>query len=759
MRSFLPDPDPFPNYRAVLGEGDDRPDLVVIKRNPTWFDVEGGKPLLGRDGLPIRRALVERGIKFYATNAFPFATPDGKVTAKEAKLAAPILLEELRRVGAKKYLVLGADAARWTPIFRFPFKKHSELLGRNIQIDDNLFRVVHAPMAIANTPALFKEFLQALDELMKPETRQAPEPPEREHYQVVTNRLQARRILDRMGDVVAVDTETTGTDPYTCRLLTIQLSWEEGVGYSFPWDLLSPSEWAAYLGPRKLIFQNGQFDVKVLANHGVFLRIHEDTLLMHSLVDETPGTHSLEQMAHRYLGVDKWTELVNYEAMEANDLRSLGRYGARDTDLTLRLANYFRPRVVERPIHRLLHRAQNSIIRSELRGIRVDRDKAFQFQAEIEGHMHDLKVRLADEYGLANPNSPKQVLDALLRAGVPLRKKQGKYSTDEETISPFAEQFPLVRDVLEYRHLQKASGTYIKNILASSERDGRYHGEFKLAATETGRLAESLLLLLPRADDLQDPDLGKQYQVRLRELFIPDEGHLMVGADYSGLEVAMAAYITGDRQLIHDVQVQLDTHSAVAIQAFGLPVELEPYDTLKKRVTERYDYQRTLAKRGTFAWLYGGDEFTIARNLGIPVETAQLIMTALRTRYEGVASWQERVIEDAKVHGAVLTPWGRARRFLFGGGMDAKAEAEQMREAINFPMQAMATDMNLAAFTAMEEAGLLTLFPFHDACYLQAPEDKAETVARQVKSIMESILPGPVPFRADVKVGRNWAEL
>src|SRR5690606_27852418 len=133
---------------------------------------------------------------------------------------------------------------------------------------------------------------------------------------VWTNAHQARKVIEAMPEVVACDTETTGLDPYTCDLLTIQLSPGPGIGHSFPWDLFTPEEWAYHLGKRKLIFQNGQYDVKVLANHGVFVRIHEDTMLMHSLVDETKGTHDMEQMAQRYLGIDKWSELVNYESME-----------------------------------------------------------------------------------------------------------------------------------------------------------------------------------------------------------------------------------------------------------------------------------------------------------------------------------------------------------------------------------------------------------------------------------------------------------
>lgn len=760
LRSYLPDPDLFTDMRAVLGEGDDNPDVVIVKRNPSWVDAEGKRPLLGKDGIPVRRALLSEGVKFYATNAFPFVGNSGNVTTKQAKLATPVFQEELNRIPARKYLILGADAARWTPIFKFPFKKHSELLGRNLYVGDDVFRVVHAPMALANSPALYGEFLQAVGELLNPEHSTVAPPPELERYQLVTNAIQARRVLSQASDVVAVDTETTGLDPYTCKLLTIQISWQEGIGYAFPWDVLTPSEWADFLGPRKLVFQNGQFDCKVLASNGVFVRIHEDAMLMHSLVNETPGTHSMEQMAHAYLGVDKWSELVNYDAMEENAATILGRYGARDADLTLRLANVFRPKLEGRVIYPLLHRVANSILRSEIRGIRIDRDKAQLFSEEIEAALHDRKQLIGDLYDIQNPNSSQQVLTALLERGVPLRKFKGKYTTRSQVIEPFADDYPIIRDVLEYRHLVKAGSTYVRNILAESERDGRYHPEFKLANTETGRLAERLITLIPRPDELANPDLGKQYQVRLRELFIPDEGMVMIGADYSGLEISMAAYLSGDAQLIQDVIDRVDTHSVVAIQAFGLDIPLEPYNTLKARVSEHHAYERNMAKRATFTWLYGGGVDAAMSGAGIADRgVAESILDALTKRYEGVARWQELTKESAKRDGSVSTPWGRTRRFLFHDGLDRRVIEEQLRESINASNQGMATDMNQAAFNALEEMGYQTLFPFHDACYLQAPVDAVDRVTAVVRDTMENVVPTFVPFRVDIHTGSSWAEL
>lgn len=479
-------------------------------------------------------------------------------------------------------------------------------------------------------------------------------------------------------------------------------------------------------------------------------------MLMHSLVDETPGTHSMEQMAHRYLGVEKWTELVDYERMDEAHVDDLAKYGARDADLTLRLATVFRPVVQGRYINEVLHGLQNALILAELRGVRVNRELADQFDREIESALHDHQQRMEDSYGLRNPNSPKQVLDLLLELGVPLGKTKGKYSTAEDAISQYSDMFPVVHDILEYRHLTKARGTYISNILAGSERDGRYHPDFSVARTETGRLAEKLITLIPRADATDNPDLGKRYQARMRELFIPDEGMVLVGADYSGLELGMAAYLSRDPAMVDDIAQGRDTHSILAIQAFNLPVELEPMATLKARTVEHYAHQRTLAKSLTFGFLFGSSGQSMTKYMSL--EDAEQLIEALGRRWPGLIEWQAQVRSQAR-RGHVETPWGRRRHFYYDSALGGRVHAQQDRECINFPIQAQATDMNSLAFTRLTELGYQMLFPLHDAVYLQVQEDKVDQAVKDVRDVMENVLPGVVPFRCDIHVGTTWAEL
>ena len=761
LRSFLPDGDQFKEFRAIPGDGDLNPDIVVVQYQPSGWDMGTGKPLSGNHGLPLRRYFAQNQIRIFATTVFPFFRGAAKAKAADVRQAAPVVMEELSRVNCDKYLLLGADAARYLPLFDYPFKKFSEIVNRTFTVGHKTFRVAHAPAAISSNPQIYSQFIDSVQHLLAPPARPLMGTVFDEDYRVISNKLQARRMLEEWkGAPCACDLETSGLRPEQDRILAVSLSWKEGTGVAFPWELFTPEEWAGILGGKRLIFQNGTFDVKFLAANGVFVQIHEDALLMHSLVDETPGSHSMEQLAHRYLGIDKWGDTVDYDDMASVDFKTLGRYAARDTDITLRLANHFRPQVEGRHIHRVLHRAQNAITRSEVRGIRIDREKAQQFSEEIEKALHDRREYLADVYGLQNANSPQQVAKLLYEEmGIPVQKSKGRVTTSSPALEPFQTEHAAIRDILEYRHLTKAGSTYVANILAVSEHDGRYHPEFRLAATETGRVAEKLITLIPRPDRLTNPDLGKQYQVRLRELFLPDEDHVMVGADYRGLEVGMSAFLTGDRQLIEDYNTKLDTHSVVAISAFELAIPEEPRETLKSRVSAEFAYQREIAKRGTFTWLYAGGPGTISRQLGIPLALAHKIIDALKDRYPGVAAWQEAVQETVKREGSVSTPWGRTRRFLLHPGLDQKVIEEQLRESINFPNQGMASDVNLAAFAELESRGIATLFPFHDAVYVQALEADVQRVARTVKQVMESILPGPVKFEAEVKSGPNWAEL
>lgn len=754
---LLPEDHPYKGRPYVLSSGDDEPDILIIKPTPSYADMKTRMPWSGEDGRLIRMAVLNNKKKAYYATLSPFM-PEAKVKAKEIAQYSDYLSDLIRKSGATTIALFGSESVNNCKEFGIPYKRFTDIANRVFEHNGYRFIVFPHPAIYARTPTMYTELTRRLRDFLNPLTSAQGSKTSKEDYRLHRTLEDALPVLEAMGQRVAFDIETTGLDYFNDRILTVQMSDKIGEGHSFLWEIMTPEQWEGYLQQKDLVMQNGSFDKKFLKANGVSINISEDTMLMHSLVDETPGTHSMEHMAQRYLQVDKWADTVDYDNMESVDLEVLGQYGARDTDLTLRLANIFAPKVRGRYINKVLHDAQNAIAESEFKGIRVDRDKAFQFQSEITKALHDRQEYMADVYGLKNASSPKQILEVFKELDIPLQKVRGRISTDEEALLTLGD-VPIARDILEYRHLTKASGTYLRAILEKSEEDGRYHPEFRLANTETGRLTESLIMLIPRPDNVAEADLGKQYQYRLRELFIPDPYHVMVGADYAGLEISMGAHISGDLQLIRDVINNVDIHSVVAIQAFNLDESETPYSTLKKRVSAKFGYERTLAKAGVFAWLYDGDENTLARNLNIPLELATKIMNSLRTRYAGVTAWKEATRLLAREHGKVTTPWGRTRHFNFSSTFSPQVIAAQYRESTNMPIQGMATDMNLKAYSTMYQKGIDVLFPFHDAVYAQALEGTEDIVAQQIQEIMESSLPGPVPFRADVKVGEHWGAL
>ena len=233
----------------------------------------------------------------------------------------------------------------------------------------------------------------------------------------------------------------------------------------------------------------------------------------------------------------------------------------------------------------------------------------------------------------------------------------------------------------------------------------------------------------------------------------------MFGADYSQLEVRILALLSQDPQLIEDINRGVHLHSAVAVRAFDLPVLLEPAETLKKRVAVKYQHQVDLTKTAVFASLYGGTAGAIAIQTGLSLEESQKIIDSLYERYPQVAAWQESMRQYSTREGCVSTPWGSKRHSAINKGMTTRADAEQLRQAINTPIQAWGSEINLAAFADCHEQGLEVLFPFHDAIYGYCPEHKANETLLKVAHIMEAQVDGAVVLAADGKWGFNWGDL
>jgi DNA polymerase I-like protein with 3'-5' exonuclease and polymerase domains/uracil-DNA glycosylase len=776
----------FVDYAAWEGskylppDGKANPDVLFVKPSLSPWEISKGRQFAGDEGIALRTCALHSGTSKagYMTLIPFFPNRDYKPKIKDIPTVTRLIDETFRRFNPTKVVLLGADACKLLPRFNVPYEKYMDIAYEVFVLDGISYMAGPALGSIANNPSVFTEFKAKLAEFLNPPKVVKLRPPVREIYRNLQEPSQIKAYLKLIPTLseVAIDLETTGLEPHLDEILTLSVSPNLGVAATFPFHALKPGDWQQLLGRLKLVGHNIKFDLKFLAHNGVNLKAHSDTMLLHSLVDSTPGSHNMQAMASKMLGKEKLVDTVDYaefrnglvgmyyhpkslgKAPDATQtFEEVGRYAARDCDITLGLYRELKS-VEHLKSAQVLIRASNALTAAEVRGIHIDMEKAHAMSDELSNIISDTLDELDDTYGV-NPNSPKQVSELLYKKlKLPPQKNGGKLTTASPFIEKFAENVPVVRKILDCRTLGKINSTYLKNIIEKSP-GGVYHANFKLASTETGRITESLMTLIPRTTLGDSPTIVDKYKSSLRSLFVAPPGKVMFGADYSQLEVRILALLSQDPQLIEDINRGVHLHSAVAVRAFDLPVLLEPAETLKKRVAVKYQHQVDLTKTAVFASLYGGTAGAIAIQTGLSLEESQKIIDSLYERYPQVAAWQESMRQYSTREGCVSTPWGSKRHSAINKGMTTRADAEQLRQAINTPIQAWGSEINLAAFADCHEQGLEVLFPFHDAIYGYCPEHKANETLLKVAHIMEAQVDGAVVLAADGKWGFNWGDL
>ena len=604
-----------------------------------------------------------------------------------------------------------------------------------------------------------------------------PAKPVQKDYRLVTdaNELRAYFKSLKAGQLLGVDIETTGLNFLSDTIFSIQFSHADHAAVVVPWNLLTDEQWKSvfdFLARReiRLVGQNFKFDAKFLMHRGVVLPDWLELSVLHVIEDERPGSHNLDAMAIQILGEEKLD--VEVESFANADLAAVKDYAAADADLTRRLGQALLP-VTKRPIASIMSRAANTLAKAEHLGLRVDRVLLDSLVQRAEDGLRSYQGTF-ERYGVRDANDRLGIAKVLGLGG----------STSKDILLELANNGnEFARAVVDARGLGKVLATYLRRIQAGIQFDGRYHPDFRLAGPSTGRTScgsgkvpaghEYLSINLqniprPAETGHQFTLLSEELRSQLRHLFIADEGHVLVGADFSAAEFRVAAALSGDKQMIADCNLKLDTHSVIAINAFGLPYELNlddpsTFKPMKKWVEENYGYQRTIAKRGTFAALYGGSESTIAANTGCSIAQARSILEALYGRYPDLRAFFDECHRRVKA-GRLETYYGRVRRFPYSTGVFSKESCESMlREGQNYVIQSTASDYCLKAmgiFDAEYGDRYKMLLMVHDALYLQAPEEHAEDAKQKLRECMESAdnLNGVLMY-ADSKSAKTWGAL
>lgn len=573
---------------------------------------------------------------------------------------------------------------------------------------------------------------------------------------------------------ICFDSETTCIDANDCELVGLSFSIEKGEAWYVPFPWNDQEETRRLLSFFEPLFENpfitwvGQnlkYDMLVLKWYDYELKGNIfDTMLAHYVIDPD-GKRSMDLLSAQYLGYEPVAieELIgkkgkNQGNMRDVELEKIKDYAAEDADITLRLKHAFTPLLQAKEVEQVFLEVENPLVRvladMEFEGIRVDVDFLNDYSKELER-----EARIAEErvYQLAgvrfNLSSPRQLGEVLfekLKLDPKARKtKTGQYATGEDVLLKLSHTSEIVNDILAYRELTKLKSTYVDALpLMINKKTGRVHTSYAQAVAVTGRLSSN-------NPNLQNIPIRTDRGKEIRKAFVPrQQGHVLLSADYSQIELRIVAAISGDPAMCDAFAKGKDIHTATAAKVYYV------------EESEVSREQRYKAKSVNFGIIYGQGAFGLADNLGISRTEAKEIIDNYKKQFNGIQKYMDNTINFAREHGFVKTLMGRKRwlKDINSANFTVRGFAE--RNAINSPIQGTAADMIKMAMIKIHHEFKARKFKtkmvlqVHDELVFDAPVEEAEAIKPVILDCMRTALPLPngVPVEAEIGEGENWLE-
>lgn len=603
-------------------------------------------------------------------------------------------------------------------------------------------------------------------------------PKSKKEYQVVLteNDLKAwAKKIDKCS-VFAVDTETSSLDTMTADLIGISLACNEGEGcyipikHSYdgmpkqiPLNLIQKTLGTAITkNQKKLVGQNLKFDLPMLNRHGI--KVDEflgDTMLMSYVLNSTGTRHGLDRLAVYYLNYEpmKYEEVAGSASKQINfaqvEIPAATFYAAEDADITLRLFNHLNKMLEDQPklinlLTSIEYPMLQSLIRVETNGAKIDAQMLAKYSDELAIKIEELSkaaFKMAGEE--FNMDSPKQLVEILYnKLDLPVLKKtpKGQPSTNEDTLQRLAEEYDLPKIIIEYRGLAKLKSTYTDSLINIQHPvTKRIHTSYQQAVTSTGRLSST-------EPNLQNIPIKTSEGRKIREAFIAEKGNVLISADYSQIELRIMAHLSGDQNLTHAFNNNIDVHSATASEIFNISLE---------EVTPEH---RRSAKAINFGLIYGMSAFGLTRQLGIPRHEAQAYLDTYFERYTGVRKYMDTTKELAKKNLFVETILGRKLHVAAINDSNGLRRQAAERAAINAPLQGSAADIIKKAMIDVDQwignnnPDIRMIMQVHDELIFEVKKGFADEALKNITSLMESSVKLDIPLIVDANTGANWNE-
>jgi len=597
-------------------------------------------------------------------------------------------------------------------------------------------------------------------------------------YHLVLTERDLDMVLERMDltKEVSIDLETTSQSPMRAEIVGIALSPASHESYYIPvahrstvfdsTKQLNSKYVLEKLKPIvednsiKKIGQNLKYEFIVLERNGLRLRgISCDTMVAAHLIDASRLSYSLDELAKYYLehktitykdvtgiGRDK----INFEEVE---LERAKVYACEDADVAMILSKKLASELEKLTLLDVFKDIELKFIEVlalvEMNGVKVNSELLERLSIDFEKSLEKIAEEVYAQVGFRfNLNSPIQLREILFdKLGLPQKKmtKSGEASTDVEVLTELSKFHPVPEKVLEHRGLSKLKSTYIDSFpKLINPRTRRIHTSFNQAGTSTGRLSSS-------DPNLQNIPVKTPEGRRIREAFIPEDGFLLLSADYSQIELRLLAHFSEDDSLVSAFLAGSDIHNRTAAEIFGVSEDL---------VTPE---MRRRSKTINFGIIYGISPFGLSKQLGISNTIAKSYINEYFKRYRRVKSYTEASIREAERQGYAVTLLGRRRPIPELKSKDRTTRGIGERTAINTPIQGSAADIIKIAMIKIQERlsrdyRSRMILQVHDELLFEIHESEIDDLSRIIKKEMEKAWQLRVPLRVDIGIGKNWAE-
>ena len=379
-------------------------------------------------------------------------------------------------------------------------------------------------------------------------------------------------------------------------------------------------------------------------------------------------------------------------------------------------------------------------------GVLVDKAGIERFNEMLTGKIAELQSRIYELAGEEfNINSPKQLGEILfVKLQIPSKKKtKTGFSTNAEVLEGLADEYEIVRCILDYRTLAKLKSTYCEGLLKVIADDGRIHSCFNQTETRTGRISST-------EPNLQNIPVRQELGREMRKFFKAADGNLLVDADYSQIELRVLADIANDQAMIDAFNKDTDIHTVTASQVFHMP---------EKLVTP---LMRSRAKAVNFGIVYGIGAFSLSKDIGVTRAEADRYIKDYLHLYAGVDRYMKEVVEQAKKDGYVKTLFARRRYLPELASSNGMLRAFGERVARNMPIQGTAADIIKIAMIRVyhrlkdENMQAKLILQVHDELIVEAPEAEAQKAAQIVSEEMENACKMKVRLKSDANIGKTW---